>query len=448
MHRLILLILFIGSNAIHAQTAADLTFSNIEGYWEGAFIKGNSYQKIEVQFFESNGNYLSLQIMEEWHPQFGEFEIPVDIDSLGNIAFNTGHGRAVMQLDENNLEMVGYLEEKDPTVHIHLKKVPPPPPPNYLVEQVAINNGAITLYGHHHYNKIEPYRSALIIVGGRGCYAGSTSFDLNAKILREYGMSVFAFNKRGTGLSNGDCKTATISDFADDVTTVVNYLKNHPHNYEFIGAMGLSAGGWVINKAEEQIDFDFMISVVGPATSVREQQYQALSTGAGFYDFSPEVTQHLTEYMNLVFDAPANETSFKEMNRLLALAEKEDWMKMLADTDIPYTADEIESLWVRRHAYDPGTTLKTFNKPMLAVFGEIDWIVPYQPNLERLEQYFSGERADLLTTLVIPNAEHGTEVSGDFIDLPNGDSYWRFYRISPWLTIEVIDFLKTNNFID
>jgi len=106
------------------------------------------------------------------------------------------------------------------------------------------------------------------------------------------------------------------------------------------------------------------------------------------------------------------------------------------------------TLWVRRHNYDPGKKLTAFNKPFLAIYGEIDWIVPYKENIERLHKLFPNERQKLLKTVVAHDAEHGTETKGKYIELSEGESYWRFFRISPVVQIEIIEFLKIHGFID
>jgi len=75
-----------------AQEQKKKIFQAIEGYWEGGFVKNNSFQQLDMRFYGDDENIQSLQVMEEWHPQYGEFVIPVSIDSLGQIILNTGYG--------------------------------------------------------------------------------------------------------------------------------------------------------------------------------------------------------------------------------------------------------------------------------------------------------------------------------------------------------------------
>lgn len=390
---------------------------------------------------------LSLQRMTEWFPQFGEFEIPVEIDSLQNISFGTGYGKVSAKLDARHLEMIGYLEKSMPTVNIHLKKVPNPPANQYEAKAISFKNGDIEFKGHLHRPKTLPSKTAMILIGGRGCYAGATQYDLYAQSLRSYGISVLAFNKRGTGNSTGDCSKATITDLASDIKAAKEFLKSQ-YNYENIGVLGASAGSWIASKTSEITSLDFIISIAGPSTSVRDQQLQSTKYSSQFYKFSETASANALKYTNMLFDAKASNKDFKEFQSMLEIAKKEGWNSLLDATDIPKNKKDINSLWVRRHNYDPAKALKSFNQPYLAMFGETDWIVPFKENIELFDQYFSGDRSQLLIKVIARNAEHGTETPEEYVKLPSGESYWHFYRISPQVLIEIVDFLRTHKFID
>ncbi|MEO1513712.1 MAG: alpha/beta hydrolase [Bacteroidota bacterium] len=416
------------------------------GWWEGAFIKANSYQKIELNFTQKDQEVFGFQVMEEWHPSFGEFQVPVQIDSTGTIRLTTGYGKAELKLDKNNLELLGQITDVSPIIYLHLKKVPPKPTPNYRIEEVSINSRGAKIAGHLHIPQNSQHHTAIIIVGGRGCYPSEPQYDLNAKFLREYGVSVLAYQKRGTGQSTGDCATASIQNLATDLKNVKEFLASHPNNYQKIGVLGASAGGWTMTKAQEMTDFDFMISIVGPSTSVKEQQLQSMDYGSEFFNLEPQALQNLETYTKLMLEADATEETFAQMNALLANAEQEGWKQLLEDTDVSSSVEGLNNLWVRRHAYAPKNVLMTYDKPFLAIYGEKDWIVPHEENIQLLEECFAN-RKDQLTTLVVHGAGHGMETEAEWINLDPNRSYWRFFRISPALRIAMIDFLHKHNLI-
>lgn len=439
----ILILLF--SQTIYSQNNTEIS-DNLIGYWEGAFIKNNSYQKIEIDFSKSNGKILGLQIMDEWHPTFGEFQVPVEIDSTGLISFGTGYGKAELRLDTQNLEIIGQLAGFNPSIYVHLKKTAKKPKPNYTIEEVSINSGEIKLNGHLHLPNSNPTKTAIIIVGGRGCDADETKYNLYTKFLRKYGIAVLPYQKRGTGNSTGNCSLATIQDLAEDLGNIKSFLEKHKSGFEKIGVLGISAGGWTMTKSEEETDFDFMISIVGPSTSVREQQIQSANYGSEFYKLEPNAKQNLIRYTNLLFDVKQTRSGYEELKSLLQLAEKEKWNQLLESTDIPKSENEINKLWVKRHNFNPENVLKNYNKPFLGIYGQRDWIVPPKENIEKLNNFFSNN-IENLTTVIAYNAEHGMEMEEKWIDLGQNQSYWHFYRISPQVRISIVNFLNKHKLI-
>lgn len=190
-----------------------------------------------------------------------------------------------------------------------------------------------------------------------------------------------------------------------------------------------------------------MISVVGPSTSVLDQQLQSMTYGFDFYQLPESAKVGLVTYTKMMFDAEATAANFAKFQTLLEATQQMGWDELLDDTDILASVSGINHLWVRRHNYDPGPTLSNYNKPFLVIYVEIDWIVPYKENVERLRELFRADREDLLQVVIAHDAEHGTETQGKYVSLEGSTSYWRFFRISPSVQVGMIDFWMKNQFI-
>ena len=89
------------------------------------------------------------------------------------------------------------------------------------------------------------------------------------------------------------------------------------------------------------LQFDFMISIVGPSTSLYEQQIQSLDYGLIEYDIPNEYRSEIVEYTNLVFEAEPTDANFNKMMQLLDSARQHDWIKLLDETDIPASVEII-----------------------------------------------------------------------------------------------------------
>ena len=255
------------------------------------------------------------------------------------------------------------------------------------------------------------------------------------------------FTKRGNGESGGNCDSATIDDLAQDLQACRRYLNDTYPEISKIGVLGSSAGGWVMLRSHEIDPFDFLIGVVGPSTSVYDQQMQSMQYGLDYFKLAPEAKAPLLEYTQMMFKAKPRKRQWNRFQELLQVAESQDWKKLLEGTDIPESQEGIEQLWVRRHAYDPGPMLENIHVPYLAIYGEADWVVPHEENVALLNEAFKGQRKELLTTVVAPEAQHGTEVDAAKIELAGGQSYWRFFRISPRVTLSIISFLEKHELV-
>ena len=420
----------------------------LTGFWNGAIIKANSSQSFKVTFYYKESKLISFQELDEWNPAFGEFEREVSITKEGKLTgiFGLGKGEAV--LDPKRLVISGRILEREPSVYFHLKKEPAPPKERFELVPLEINSGGQKLYGHLHKPLSSSLRTAVIYVGGRGCYAGATDRNLHAKLLRRYGIAVAAMQKRGTGKSSGDCKSATIDDLARDVAATAQHLRQSGFGIKNVGALGESAGGWVIARASELARLDFLISIVGPSTSVRAQQMQSMRYGSDLYGLTDKAKKNLKEYTELMFDADPTPENLSRFEVLLDGAKNEKWFELLEDTDIPKTVDSIGNLWVRRHAFDPEAAWKRFQGPALVLLGEKDWIVPKTENIAGYKAAFEGTRADKLTLILATGADHGMTMESKSIQLGSGRSYWQFFRVTPVVRVEMVRFLRKNGFTD
>ena len=89
---------------------------------------------------------------------------------------------------------------------------------------------------------------------------------------RDY--AILYFNKRGVGDSTGNWRWGSIEEQADDIVAAVDHLRSTPGiDPDRIGIVGHSQGGWVVQLAGSlDPKIDFVISLAGPAVSVREQE--------------------------------------------------------------------------------------------------------------------------------------------------------------------------------
>jgi uncharacterized protein len=199
------------------------------------------------------------------------------------------------------------------------------------------------------------------------------------------GIVVLRYDKRGVGKSTGKYATATTADFADDAEAALRYLKTRseadPHR---IGLIGHSEGGAIApivaarNKA-----VDFIVLMAGPGVPgdrllVEQHRLIAIAMGLPPDEVDKQVAREKA-FIELV-----------EREKDNAVVEREVHAKMgseVPEAQIGAMVKELTSVWFRYFfTYDPATSLRKVQCPVLALNGSLDLQVPPKQNLPAIRR--------------------------------------------------------------
>jgi pimeloyl-ACP methyl ester carboxylesterase len=124
---------------------------------------------------------------------------------------------------------------------------------------------------------------AAVLIHGSGASDRDNLWYVHlARYLATNGIAVFLPDKRGTGQSGGEWRTASFEDFAGDTLAAVRAVAARPEVDEGrIGVVGISQGGWiaplVANRSE---DVRFVVNLSGaavrPVDQLRHETRQTL----------------------------------------------------------------------------------------------------------------------------------------------------------------------------
>lgn len=100
-----------------------------------------------------------------------------------------------------------------------------------------------------------------------------------AEVIAGQGFAVLLTDKRGSGESGGDWRTAGFAELADDILAAYDYLRQRNDiDTNRIGLVGLSQGGWVAPvAAARQPKVAFVINISGATTSFAEQSFTEMA---------------------------------------------------------------------------------------------------------------------------------------------------------------------------
>ena len=436
LHFYLALLIFLAAFPVSAQ-------DKIEGHWRGALIRDGSVLIIFVDFAKANEGLKAtietpdLVIAE---PRI----VPVTYQDE-KLKFDTPFGKATLSVDGTMGEMLGTVGETNPPIQIHLKRALKPIAIPITAVDVQFRNGDVTLAG----TLITPVSAgphpAVVRIHGRG---KSTRNDFRglARILAQRGVASLIYDKRGVGESTGDHDKSGMYDFAGDALAAVDFLTTRPEiDRQQIGLHGNSAGGWVaaIVANRTKVPLAFIINNVGPADSVRDQQIHTAeySMRQSGINFSVEEYAAAREHMGLVETFAYTGKGWVELRASVEKAKSTRWGRFV---DLPETETYEDIVWVRLNQYDPASDLKKIKVPFLALYGGIDYVVPPEENVPKLERYLTEAGNRDFKIVVFPGADHGLTIGSQLRRIGKDEPekyYWLWRKRAPGVVETTVDWL-------
>jgi pimeloyl-ACP methyl ester carboxylesterase len=236
----------------------------------------------------------------------------------------------------------------------------------------------------------------VVLIGGSGStdrdetVAGIPIFGQLARDLVAAGFVVVRYDKRGIGQSGGRSESVTLSDYAEDARSVVEWLKKRKDiDKKRIALVGHSEGGLVALQvaARERDDVAAIVMIAAPSTSgstiVLEQQ------------------KHVLDLMKM---------DEAERKSKIALQEKINAAVLGTGTwdDVPANVRrQAETPWFQSYlAFDPSGVLKETGQPILVAQGELDsQVLPYHAD-KLAEMARARKRKADVQVLKVPGINH------------------------------------------
>jgi dienelactone hydrolase len=424
-------------------SAAQSRHESIEGHWQGALVRHGSVQMLKADFFKEGA---ALKVKFEM-AALPHYDLPATAMShdAGRDQFETAFGKADMTLDPEMGEMIGSVGGTSPPITIHLRRTYKALEPPVKMEEVQFRNGDVQLAGTLVLPATPGPHPAIVWIHGRG-RSGRGQFRAYAKIFARHGVASLIYDKRGAGSSTGDHDKSGMQDFAGDALAAVELLATRKEvDARQIGLHGNSAGGWVapIVAARSRVPVAFVMTDVGPADSVRDQQihvakHTMLQSGINFTEREYE---EAARHMGLVQDFAYTGKGWDELRASVVKAKQSRWARFV---DLPESESYEDIVWVRLNQYDPGPDLKKITVPLLAFYGERDYVVPPQENVAKLESYLKEAGNKDFKVVVFQGADHG-------LTIPDGvrrvgqerpeKYYWLWRRLAPGVVETKLEWL-------
>lgn len=273
-------------------------------------------------------------------------------------------------------------------------------------EEVSFTNGDVTLSGTLVLPPTKGPHPAVVLVTGSGPSVRS-ELRLDADFFALNGVAVLIYDKRGCGSSTGDWRKSGFDDLAGDALAGLELLKTRPDiNPHQIGLWGISQGGWIVSlAASRSAEVAFIISVSGPGITPEEQGAYCVEhwmKGAGSSKADIDEARSLSL---LTYHCRATGGGWNELEAARKAARNKPWYDAcpFLDRDAPGASKLLQLIG----DYDPVPTLRKVHCPVLAVFGELDPLVPPQKSRKIWRTALRKAGNHDVAIKIFPHAVHG-----------------------------------------
>lgn len=300
---------------------------------------------------------------------------------------------------------------------------------DYISENVTCYSDSISLCGSLTYPEGEGPFPTVIIVSGTGKQDRDGRFGEHrpfyeiSDYLTRKGFAVLRMDDRGVGESSGVYEEATTLDFANDVLSEINFLKNKSIvDTAKIGLIGHSEGGAVaFIAAASSPDISFVISLAGLAIDGFES---LILQNRAILKSYKNLTEDLVEdYMQLyvalfhtVKETPIDNDIELPLQKVFEQWKKQQPENKLKAMDMVNGHDQMfinryirsaKTRWYRQMIrYNPAEYISKIKVPVLALNGEKDIMVTPDENLAAIAKFLDEAENKSYKTIKLEGLNH------------------------------------------
>lgn len=399
---------------------------NFKGDWEGELNVMGQKLPIVLHILNNDNSY---QVTMD-SPKQGAKDIPVDASLKENQELVVQSGAMGLELPLTKLHedtLQGTFSQGGMNIPITFYRIN-----NQVVAEAQAHNFKATpfnidLQSHLISGEVDTPLSGenfpvVILISGSGPQdRNSTVFGHDlflelANYFTENGWVVVRFDERGTGKSTGNFSTSTTTDFAKDVSAVVDHIATLPTlNKNQIILIGHSEGGIIVPMvAQTHPQVKAFISIAGVTTAPKEllkAQAQLTALSQGMNETALKTYDSLyTQQIELIYKrTPENKDSIDtQLQSLIAQQIKDNGVTgEQAQIMLDAAMAQFTSPWISHFVHmNVSEITQNLNKPALYIFGEKDIQVPAELNILSLEKDLKAKQQAQTQIKVLPNHNH------------------------------------------
>jgi uncharacterized protein len=393
----------------------------IVGRWQGSMTAGDGRAAMEVTLHVTSGGGAYKGTFTSMRQRAMDYPLDAVTIAGGAAHFVLG-GDTVFDGALRDGELAGTFKAEDAAGTFRFLHVDEPPP-RYRVEDVTFSNGPIKLAG----TLVEPFGKgpfpAVVLLQGSGPEVRWGTSRFIADRLALAGVAALIFDKRGSGDSGGDWKTADYDDLARDALAGVALVGARPEiDAARVGLHGHSQGGFVAVRAAGLAPkrVAFVVAEDTVAGPVWQQDIYRVR-GALAREFPPDQTAAAMSVYALFVEVARGKRAFDELEAAERAAAGAPWLAWLG---LPPRESWLWPWYAKTGNVDTLAFWRELRVPALVVYGERDALVPVAESIAAIERVLDANGAPY-TALIVPRAQHNLTIH------PQAGEPFFFWRAAP-----------------
>lgn len=300
-----------------------------------------------------------------------------------------------------------------------------------------------------------PFPAIILITGSGGQnrneeLLGHKPFLVIADYLSRKGYAVLRYDDRGIAKSQGDYANANSADLATDADAAFRYLIGlNMINKDGIGLMGHSEGSLIAAiVASQNNNIAFIVSLAGPGLTgenIVNAQNEAISKLSGIPQGEIDLSLKINKKLYSIIKKQKNNQKAEE--KVLSTYKKELEKRKTTPSDVQKAVAQLKATsgapiyaWFRYFLVtDPAVFWKKVRCPVLALNGEKDIQISWEPNLNAIKSAAVSGGNNSVTTFHYQGLNHlfqhcTTGLPKEYGEIEETFSPQVLENINAWLT--------------